>query len=58
MKNEKYCEKNKEIIILLNDDSEAKLIDLNIKRIIYYNEEYDTTIIELKEEDKTLFRIR
>ena len=32
--NEKYCEENKEIIILLNDDSEAKLIDLNIKRII------------------------
>ena len=24
---------------------------MNIKRIIYYNEEYDTTIIELKEED-------
>ena len=50
--NEKYCEKNKEIIILLNDDSEAKLIDLNIKRMIYYNKKYDTTIIELKDEDK------
>ena len=49
--NEKYFKENKEISILLNDDSEAKKIDLNIKRIIYYNKEYDTTIIELKEED-------
>jgi len=50
--NEKYFEDKKEINILLNDDSEAKLIDLDIKRIIHYNKEYDTTIIELKEEDK------
>jgi len=49
--NEKYFEKNKEINILLNDGSEAKIIDLNIKRIIYHNKEFDTTIIELKEED-------
>ena len=48
---EKYLKENKEINILLNDDNEAKKIDLNIKRMIYYNEEYDTTIIELKEED-------
>ena len=50
--NEKYFKENKEINILLNDCGEAKIIDLNIKRIIYFNEEYDTTIIELKEEDK------
>ena len=50
--NEKYFKENKKINILLNDDNEAKIIDLNIKRIIYYNKEYDTTIIELKEEDK------
>jgi len=49
--NEKYFKENKEINILLNDDNEVKIIDLNIKRIIYYNKEYDTTIIELKEED-------
>ena len=49
--NEKYFKENKEINILLNDDNEIKIIDLNIKRIIYYNKEYDTTIIELKEED-------
>ena len=49
--NEKYFEENKEINILLNNDSEAKIIDLNIKRIIYHNKEFDTTIIELKEED-------
>ena len=49
--NEKYFEENKEINILLNNDSEAKIIDLNIKRMIYFNNEYDTTLIELKEED-------
>ena len=49
--NEKYFEENKEINILLNDDSEAKKINLNIKRIIYYNKKFDTTIIELKDED-------
>ena len=50
--NKKYFEDNREINILINDDSEVKVIDLNIKRKIYYNKEYDTTIIELKEEDK------
>ena len=49
--NEKYFKENKEINLLLNDDNETKKIDLNIKRRIYYNKEYDTTIIELKEED-------
>ena len=49
--NEEYLIKNKEIHILLNDDKEAKKIDLNIKRIIYYYKECDITIIELKEED-------
>ena len=49
--NKKYFKENKEINILLNDDNEIKIIDLDIKRIIYYNKEYDTTIIELKEED-------
>ena len=48
----KYFEENKEIYLLLNNDNEAKKIDLNIKRVIYYNKNYDTTIIEIKEEDK------
>ena len=50
--NEKYFEENKVIYLLLNNDNEAKKIDLNIKRVIYYNKDYDTTIIEIKEEDK------
>ena len=50
--NEEYFKENKEIELLLNDDSEAIKIDLNIDRIIYYNKEYDITIIEIKEEDK------
>ena len=50
--NENYIKENKEINILLNDNNETKKLDLNIKRILYYNKEYDTTIIELKEEDK------
>ena len=33
--NEIYFKENKEINILINDDNEAKIIDLNIKRIIY-----------------------
>ena len=49
---EEYINENKEIDLTLNDDNEGKIIDLNIKRIIYYNKEYDTTLIELKEEDK------
>ena len=49
---EEYFKENKEINILLNDNKKAKIIDLDIKRIIYYNKEYDTTIIELKEDDK------
>ena len=49
---EEYFKDNKEIDLLLNDDNEAIKIDLKIKRIIYYNKEYDITIVEIKEEDK------
>ena len=43
---EKYLKENKEINITLNEDKETKKIDLNIKRIIYFNKGYDLTIIE------------
>ena len=49
--NEKYIKENKKINLLLNDDEEAKIINLEIKRKIYFNEKYDITIIELKEID-------
>ena len=48
---ENYFEENKEIKILLNDGNDARIIDLKIKRLICHNEEYDTTLVELKEED-------
>ena len=48
---ENYYYKNKEINILLNDEKEAKTIDLTKKRETYFNEEYDIAIIELKEND-------
>ena len=50
--NEEYTKKNKEIHILLNDEKEAKRIDLTIKREKYFNEAYDIALIELKEKDK------
>ena len=49
---EKYCEENKEINLLLNDDTEALVIDLTIKRRMYFNKDYDIALIELKEIDK------
>jgi len=39
------------ITISINDDEEIRKIDLN-NRIKYTNEEYDITIIEIKEEDE------
>ena len=42
---------NKRLNLLLNDEKEAKIIDLTKKREIYFNKEYDITIIELKEDD-------
>ena len=48
----KYCEENKEINLLLNDDTEALVIDLTIKRRMYFNKDFDIALIELKEIDK------
>ena len=47
---EKDLKGNEEINISINDDSTIKTIKLNEKRRIYSNEEYDTTIIEIKPE--------
>ena len=40
---ENYIEEKKEINLLLNNESKAKKIDLNIKRMISFNKECDTT---------------
>ena len=49
--NEEYINRNNEIRISLNNDKEFKEIIINDERIIYTNIEYDTTIIEIKDED-------
>ena len=49
--NEDEIKENKEISILLNDNKEAKIIDLKIKREKYFSKEYDITLIEIKEND-------
>ena len=49
--NEKHIFTNNKINILLNDEKEVLRIDLTLKREKYFNEEYDITLIELKEND-------
>ena len=49
--NEDYTKKNKEIQILLNDEKEALVLDLTIKREKYFSKEYDIALIEIKEKD-------
>ena len=49
--NDKYIKENDKIKITINDDKEDKTIQLRNK-IIYTNEEYDITIIEIKEKDE------
>ena len=46
--NEEYLKRNKEIHFTLNDDIVENKIIINDNRKIYSNEEYDTTIIEIK----------
>ena len=51
--NDKYLETNKIIKLSLNDDKIIKTINIdNNKRRIYSNKKYDTTIIEIIENDK------
>jgi len=47
---EKYLTDNKEINILLND-YKTRIIDLEKKRNIYTNKEYDLTLIEINKKD-------
>jgi len=49
--NKEYLEKNKNINISLNDETIIYSINLNIERKIYLSELYDTTTIEIKEQD-------
>ena len=48
---ETYVKESDKINILLNDEKEALIIDLTIKREKYFNEELDITLIEIKEND-------
>ena len=50
---EEIIKKDDNIIVTLNNDKEKKIINLNKNRKIYTNKKelYDTTIIEIKEED-------
>ena len=50
--NEKDFGENKKLNLSLNEEKETKIIDLSIERKTYFNKEYDTTMIELKDEDK------
>ena len=50
--NEEYIKNNKELNLSLNNDKKLIKLDLRIQREIYSNKEYDTTFIELKEEDE------
>ena len=45
-------DKNKHIIIALNDDKEKKLLKIDNERKMYTNEKLDVTIIEIKEKDE------
>ena len=45
-------DKNKHIIIALNDDKEKKLLKIDDERKMYTNEKLDVTIIEIKEIDE------
>ena len=47
-----FYKENKEINLLLNDDTEALVIDLTFNRRTYFNKDFDVALIELKELDK------
>ena len=49
--NEKYYNQNEELDLFINDDTDVRIINLKIKRITYFNEVFDLTLIELKEGD-------
>ena len=49
--NDEYLENNKQIYYTINKNKEKNFIIKTNDRQIYLNEKYDTTIIEIKEED-------
>ena len=49
--NEKDFKENKVLNLTLNNDKETLIIDLEINREIYFNKEYDITILEIREKD-------
>ena len=50
--NKNYIKKNNIIKVTFNDDSEDKTISLNNNRLVYTNEEYDTTIIQIRPKEE------
>ena len=50
--NEEYVKEQKKINLLLNDEKKVKIIGLENKKIIYYYEDFDITLIELQEENE------
>ena len=46
-----YYDQNKEINLLINDDKDIKSIDTSKKRITFFSEKYDISIIQLQESD-------
>ena len=49
--NEFYFNQNNNINLLMNDYNQLKIINIDSTRNIYFNKEYNTTIIELKDFD-------
>jgi hypothetical protein len=49
--NEFYFNQNNNINLLMNDYNQLKIINIDPTRNIYFNKEYNTTIIELKDYD-------
>ena len=49
--NEEIIKENNNLLITLNDDKESKKINLGYNKKIYTSIKYDTTIIEIKEDD-------
>ena len=49
--NESYFNQNSQINLLMNDFNQLKVINIDPSRNIYFNSEYNTTIIELKDND-------
>ena len=50
--NKENLKGNKKINLLVNDEKKVIKLDLKIERNIYFNEDYDITIIELNDKDK------